>query len=402
MDLERFRKRIQQLFELARGSSGANRPAYSLAEAEAMRLVASWLEEASLQARLDRFGNLWGLPEAEGPFVTSGSHVDTVPDGGRFDGALGTLLAIEATEELRGPFGVLICAAEEAPRFGAGTLGSRSLAGKLSEADLAEMLDAKGVSAHEARAAFLQKLSDIPRLEDRNVLGRLRAHAEVHIEQRRHLANLGAQLGVATVVAGPVRYELRFSGATGHSGELPPQERRDALCAAAEAVLLAERLSKESSSTIVTAGRIEVHPNSLTAVPGEVALGVDLRSTDITERDEVTQRLLRGAEDAASRRGVGLYCKKLSYAEPKIMDRDVVDAVEASCREAGVKFARVPSFAGHDAQHLAELAPTALLFVPSTNGVSHAPEEEVAWKDVESCFEVLIKLLPKLLRYKTG
>ncbi|MCA3749356.1 MAG: hypothetical protein IN808_09505, partial [Rubrobacter sp.] len=213
MSLERVRDRIERLFALASDPrGGATRLAYSPEEARAMRIVAGWVEEAGLSPRLDRFGNLWGLPPGEGRFVTSGSHVDTVPNGGRLDGALGTVLAVEAAGELDGRFGVLVCAGEEAPRFGAGTLGSRQLAGRLGEEGLDGMRDAGGVSALEAREEFLGLLRDIPRLEDPDPLRRVVAHLEVHIEQRRGLREQGVSVGVATAVAGPARYRLRFAG----------------------------------------------------------------------------------------------------------------------------------------------------------------------------------------------
>src|SRR3954453_23177375 len=183
LDGARIAARLDALWEIAQApGGGADRPAYSPAEAEAMRLVAGGAAEARLPAALDDHGNLWALPDADRPVVTSGSHVDTVPAGGRYDGALGTVLALEAAMALAGRAGVLTCAAEEAPRFAAGTLGSRLLTGALDEAGLDGMRDATGTTAAAARAAFLAELDDLPRLPGPPALGRLKAHAEVHIE----------------------------------------------------------------------------------------------------------------------------------------------------------------------------------------------------------------------------
>lgn len=397
MDAGRAVERIEELFDLARDAGGgARRLAYSSEEAQAMALVAEWMEEAGLSPRLDRSGNLWGLPPVDGLFVTSGSHVDTVPNGGRHDGALGTVLALEVVEGLEGPFGMLVCAAEEAPRFGSGTLGSRQLVGKLPDAELAEMTDADGISVLDARKEFLELLPEIAWLDEPEPLGRLAAHVEVHIEQRRSLKEQAASVGIATAVAGPARYRLNFAGSTGHSGETRMDERRDALCAASEVVLLVERLAREAESTVATVGTVELEPNSLTGVPGRVGLGLDVRGTDEEERDILVSKVIQDARKVAERRGVEPETRKLSAAAPTLLDEQVVEIVEEVSRKAGVPTVRCVSRAGHDAQHIAAKVPAALLFCASANGVSHAPEEAVDIEDIENVLTLLAVLLPEL------
>ena len=400
MSLHRVKNRLDELYSLgAQADGGTCRLAYSAAEAQAMLLVARWLEEAGLEPVRDQYGNLWGLPPGEdGSMVTSGSHVDTVPRAGKFDGALGTILAIECAEKLSGPYGVLVCAAEEGPRFGAGTIGSRSLVEKLTGKDLQELRDPEGKSANEARGEFLDLLPGIPALAGPALLSRVTGHVEVHIEQRRSLKDKGAALGIATAVAGPVRYNFRFTGATGHSGETPPETRRDALCSASETVLLAEQLAKEASATVATVATVQVSPNSLTAIPGSVTLGVDMRGTKEEEIEQVRSRLISGSSNAANKRGVEFTADLLSCAAPTTLDSSLVSLAEGVCRDLGIQSSRCTSMAGHDVQHLSERIPAALLFVPSTNGVSHAPGEEVDWRDVESTLDVLVALLPKLLQ----
>ncbi len=401
MDIQRVESRIEELFDLTPDLGGAKRLAYSPDEARAMRLVAGWIEEAGLSARLDGFGNLWGLPLGEGPFVTSGSHVDTVPNGGRHDGALGTVLALEAVEALDGPFGVLVCAGEEAPRFGAGTLGSRQLVGKLTDEDLAKMRDAGGVSALDVRAEFLESLRDVPQLEDHDPILRVAAHVEIHIEQRRELKDRGASVGIATAVAGPARYRLSFSGATGHSGETRMQERRDALCAGAEAILLVERLARDAASTVATVATVDVEPNSLTAIPGRVELGLDVRSTDPEERDALMTDIARSGGKKAHERGVEFRSRKLSVSQPTLMDGGLVEFSERIALREHVPITRCVSYAGHDAQHLASRVPAILMFAASANGVSHAPEEDVERRDIEKSLKLLVALMPELA-YRRG
>jgi hydantoinase/carbamoylase family amidase len=361
-----------------------------------MLLVAGWMEEAGLLPRLDRFGNLWGLPPAGGPFVTSGSHVDTVPNGGRYDGGLGTVLALEAAGELDGSFAVLVCAAEEAPRFGTGTLGSRQLVGKLLDGDLSEIKDARGVSALDARAEFLDLLSEVPRLGDPEPLSQVEAHAEVHVEQRRSLKERGASVGVATAVAGPARYRLSFTGATGHSGETRMPGRRDALCAASEVVLLVESLGREAASTVATVGTVSVEPNALTAIPGEVELGLDVRGTDTGEMEALLSEVMDRGREISRQRGVEFSAQKLSFSGPTTLDERVVGVAEEVARRANVPAVRCVSRAGHDTQHLSEEVPAALLFAASSNGASHSPEEDIDREDLGKALTLLAELFPEL------
>lgn len=398
----RVLKRIEGLFALAPGENGgAARPAFSEAEASAMLLIAGWAREAGLGAAVDPYGNLWCLPPGNAPCVTGGSHVDTVPDGGRYDGPLGTVLAVEAAARVGGNRGVLVCAAEEASRFGAGTLGSRTMTGKLSDGDLSRMRDAAGRDALTARAEYLDALGDLPRLE-RAPVERISSHVEVHIEQRADLRGRGLSLGVATTVAGPVRHRLRFFGEIAHAGETPVARRRDALCAAAETVLIAEKLGREyAPETTATSGTLVVRPNSLTSIPGAAEVGVDIRGIRPGDARLLLGELLDGARAAAAGRGVRLEEGPISASEPAEMDRAMVTAVEEACGLLGVPCGRCVSFAGHDAQHLAAVAPTALVFVASENGVSHAPGEAVAERDVAAALSVLCALAESLQGERT-
>src|SRR4051812_8305850 len=209
IDGARVTARLDALWDVAQApGGGADRPAWAPAEAAAMRLVAQWAAEAGLGSALDAHGNLWSLPAGDGPVVTSGSHVDTVPGGGRYDGALGTVLALEAAAALGGRAGVLTCAAEEAPRFAAGPPRPPLLTGALDESALGELRDADGTPAAAARAAFLGELGDLPRRGGPAPLARVRAHAEVHIEPRHELRGRGAGLGAAGRTAPPPRPEL--------------------------------------------------------------------------------------------------------------------------------------------------------------------------------------------------
>ncbi|HEX2728717.1 MAG TPA: M20/M25/M40 family metallo-hydrolase, partial [Rubrobacteraceae bacterium] len=219
----------------------------------------------------------------------------------------------------------------------------------------------------------------------------------IHIEQRADLRERGLSVGIATTIAGPVRHRLRFTGEVAHAGETPAAERHDALCAAAETVLLAERLCQACApNTTATAGTLQVQPNALTSIPGAAELGMDIRSIQAGGAKRLLDELLNGARIAADSRGVELIEEPLSAADPTVMDDAMVRMVEAACGKLEVRCGRCVSFAGHDAQHIAGAAPAALLFVASENGVSHAPGEAADWQDVEAALAVLIELMQNL------
>jgi N-carbamoyl-L-amino-acid hydrolase len=382
-DRARIEARLQALWEIASGpGGGADRPALSGAEAAAMRLVAGWAGQAGLSPGLDRFGNLWALPGTEaggaavgaadpdhGPLVTAGSHVDTVPDGGRYDGALGTVLGLELAETLPG-CGLMICSAEEAPRFGAGTMGSRLLTGSLKLADLDGFHDAAGVSASGALAGFLDELSELPRIEP--PLDRWRAHAEIHVAQRWALD----AIGVVTRVASPRRYEAVIRGRAGHSGEVSMADRRDALTAGAELVLAVEAAARdEPAETVATVGALTVSPGAVSTIPGEVRLGIDARAIEAASLDRLSAALAAAAADLGARRDVSVELTLTRDGSPVAMDEAMIDAALAEADRLGVAAQRTWSSAGHDAQHLTALAPSLLLFVPLHDGESHTPAE---------------------------
>lgn len=376
-DADRIAARLQQLWEIARGpAGGADRPAFSDAEAEAMLLVAGWAREAQLEPGIDRYGNLWALPTgSDGPLLSAGSHVDTVPDGGRYDGALGTVLGLELAEDLRARGAaaapsLLVCAAEEAPRFGAGTVGSRTLVGTLGEAAMDELRDASGVTAAEAREAYLLRLRELPRIKP--PVDRVCAHAEIHVAQRPALR----ELGVVTRVASPRRLRVTITGEPGHSGEVAMEQRHDALAAAAELVLAVESVARdEPVETVATVGTIELHPGAISVIPGEAVLAIDVRAISGESLHRVEARIRDEAAAIASRRGVAAAVELVRAGEPVALDRGLADAALAAARELGIPATETWSGSGHDAQHLAALFRTLLLFVPLHGGQSHTPRE---------------------------
>jgi hydantoinase/carbamoylase family amidase len=343
-----------------------------------MRLVAGWAAQDGLQPGIDRFGNLWALPTGwDGPVVTGGSHVDTVPDGGRYDGALGTVLGLELAAALGDEStaggaraGVMICAAEEAPRFGAGTVGSRQLVGTLTPDALAQLHDADGISIAAARQQHLARLHDLPRIEP--PLHRWRAHSEVHVAQRRELR----ELGVVTTVASPRRLQITVTGESGHAGEVSMADRRDALAGAAEIMLAIERAgAEEPSETVATVGTLDISPGAISVIPGIARLGIDMRGTDGRSLDRLEQAVRARAAEIGTRRGLEVETVLTRAGEPVDLDGDLVSAALTAATSLQIAARTTWSGAGHDAQHLNALAPALLVFVPLHGGESHTPQE---------------------------
>lgn len=379
-DRDRIAARLDALWEIARGpGGGADRPAFSPAEAQAMELVAGWAREAGLEPAIDAAGNLWALPAGLGPthpIVTAGSHVDTVPDGGRYDGALGTVLGLEIADALRdgttagARAGLLVCTAEEAPRFGAGTVGSRLMVGTLAPAALADLTDDAGVSAAQAQTEFLGALSALPRIDP--PLARLRGHVEIHVAQRQALRTLG----IVTRVASPRRFQITIEGQSGHSGEVSMEERHDALAGAAEVILGIEAAARaQPAETVATVGTISVAPGAVSVIPGVARLGVDVRGIDSDSLARLDADIHRIVHEVADERGVQSAVALTRAGEPVTMSQELAAAALTAARELGIAAAETWSGAGHDAQHLAAVAPTLLLFVPLHGGESHTPQE---------------------------
>jgi hydantoinase/carbamoylase family amidase len=380
-DRRRIEDRLEQLWEVAQGpAGGADRPAYSAAEARAVALVAGWARELDLEPGVDEHGNLWALPpDWDGPLITSGSHLDTVPDGGRFDGALGTVLGLELAADLpAGTAGgariaLLVCAAEEAPRFGAGTIGSRLLTGTLSRTALHDLRDRDGITAAAAQGTYLRELREHAGLAlIAPQLDRVRAHAEVHVATRRSLSSVA----VVTTVAAVRRYEVVVRGDSGHAGEIAMADRHDALTAAAAMVLAIEAAARAApAQTVATVGTLAVAPGAVSVIPRQARLGIDVRGIDADSVDRLERAIRSSVTEIAHERGVVSELSLIRESPPVAMDARMCASALASGGRLGVELSETWSGAGHDAQHLNAVAPALLMFVPLHGGESHTPQE---------------------------
>ena len=391
IDGERLWRRISDLGEIgSQDEGGVTRLSFTDEERAAKDKVVSYMKEAGLSVREDAAGNLFGRREGrnpDSPSVLIGSHVDSVYNGGNFDGPLGVLAGIEVLHameeqgiETEHPVEVVAFTDEEGARFSFGMIGSRALAGRLTPEDLTEHEDAGGVSITEAMRAYGLDPERIG--EAARPAGSVKAYVELHIEQGRVLENEDLPAGVVTGIAGPVWLRFSIEGETGHAGATPMSLRRDALAAAAEIISLIEAEASGAGTSVGTVGQLSLEPGGINIIPGRVEFSLDLRDIDEEVRDGVETRILEGAKEICRRRGVELEIETLQRLAPAPCSELVRDAVARACERVGIRAHALSSGAGHDGMQLAELCPMGMIFVRSRDGVSHSPDE---WSSRDDC-----------------
>ncbi|HXV56864.1 MAG TPA: M20 family metallo-hydrolase [Gaiellaceae bacterium] len=375
---------------------GVSRFAWTPELAEANAWLAGRLAALGLAVEVDPAGNVLGRWEAgAGKALVLGSHLDTVPCGGRFDGALGVLAGVDVVRRLRAegveprrPLWVVSFNDEEGGRFQTGLLGSRAFCG---ECDLADW-GARGIPEAMAEAGF-----DFERLAEARRVDRVGAYLELHIEQGPVLETAGVDLGVVTAITGLLGFRARFLGAANHAGTTPMAHRRDALAGAARAVLALREEARARNDMTANVGVISAEPGGFNVVPGAAELTIDVRSPT-AEGFARLEPFVRGLlERIAAEEELGLELSETHRKEPVALDPELQDALERAAREEGASTLRLPSGAGHDAMVLGRHVPAAMLFVPSRGGLSHTPEEFTAPEHCELGARVLARAVRALV-----
>ena len=358
------------------------------------RAARSWFSSEAgargLAVEQDPAGNLWawwpgpGEPDAD-DVVATGSHLDTVRRGGAYDGALGVVSGLVAVGELiargvepRRPVAVVAFADEEGGRFGIPTFGSRVLAGALDPADLLERVDEDGTSVSEALAAAGIDPAGLGPGPD--LVGRLGAFVELHVEQGKGLVDLGQPVGLATGMWPHGRWRLTLTGEANHAGTTRLADRHDPMLGLAAAVLAARAAATELNA-VATIGRVEVDPNSSNSVPGQVAAWLDARAEQDQTLDWLVTAFQTAVEEAAGRNGLTAELTPESRSPGVAFDPDLTARLYACLRATGLEPAALPTAAGHDAGALAAAVPTAMLFVRNPTGTSHSPSESAPLDD---------------------
>jgi allantoate deiminase len=359
-----------------------------------------WLKEAGAGVHIDAAGNLRGFYpglSAEAPRLLLGSHLDTVPNAGAYDGVLGVVLGvglIEALERKRLPFGVEVIgfSEEEGVRFGTPFIGSRALVGRLDE-DLLNRRDANGISVRTAMQQFGLNPGEISRaaLRDDSL-----AYVEFHIEQGPLLEALEKPLGVVEAIAGQTRMEFTFRGHANHAGTTPMHLRHDAIAAAAEWILAVERTAQHEPNLVATVGQIEAIPGAVNVIAGAARVTLDVRHKSDAIRSNAVAELVRRAEEIAGHRGSSVQHATLLNNNAVAMDAFLMNQIEAALRKTGADPFRMTSGAGHDAMIVAEKVPAAMIFLRSPGGISHDPAESVEIEDVAWALECGMYLLDQL------
>ena len=368
---------------------------------EAIDAVGGWMRAAGMAVRVDEGGNLVGRfpgETADAPALLIGSHLDTVPDGGKYDGALGVLLGLAAVEALGGrplPFAIEVVgfAEEEGVRYRSPYLGSLAFVGRFDRS-LLDRSDASGIAMADAYRSFGLDPDRIDRAaqDPERYLGYL----EAHIEQGPVLESEGLSVAVVDAIAGQSRLTLAFEGKAAHAGTEPMRSRRDALAAAAEFVLAVERHAGSVAGLVGTVGTIAVAPGAGNVVPGSARLSLDLRHADDAARESALASLLDEAGRLANRRGI-LFQVEHSEHHPAVpADLELSNLLATAIEDAGQPARRLVSGAGHDAAVLALFTPMALLFLRSPGGVSHHPDEKIIVEDVQVSLDVLLRFLGRL------
>ncbi|WP_424236810.1 Zn-dependent hydrolase [Bhargavaea ginsengi] len=369
---------------------GVNRPGFSAEEKRAKEQVMEWMREAGLDVRMDGAGNVIGRLEGktDGPAFAAGSHVDSVPNGGNFDGPLGVLSALEVVEAWKEtgyvppvPVEVIIFSEEEGSRFGAGIMGSQAMTGDLGRDALSVLSDADGNSFEEVISAYGTTVDQFRgAARDLKEIG---FYAEIHIEQGKLLEQAGLPAGIVKGIAGPAWLNAVFRGTAGHAGNTPMIGRRDPLVAAGRFVHEVSSLPAQFSDTAVaTVGKLNVSPNGANVIPEEVALTVDIRDLDKEARDGLVQKVRETAEHCAAEAGVEVELNLASSIDPMPVTDEVREELAQVFGQAGIRPMELMSGAGHDAMILGRHVPMAMIFVKSIGGISHNPAE---WSDLDDC-----------------
>ena len=393
-------ERCQRLASFSEDSDGLRRTFLSPPMRDVHRELSGWLSPLNTQTRIDGAGNLHAIyagTDPSAPRLLIGSHLDTVPNAGMYDGMLGVVLGVallDALEDKKLPYPIELVgfSEEEGVRFGIPFIGSRALVGRLDE-ELLGRRDSHGITVRKAIEDFGLNPTEISREEVGEDIG---GYLEFHIEQGPVLENLVRPLAVVDGIAGQTRMDFVFSGRANHAGTTPMNLRFDAMAGAAEWITAVERIGKSTSGLVATVGRVETKPGATNVIAGEVVLSLDIRhASDELRRNAVTE-LAKQADDICQRRGLSVRSILHMDQSAIAMDPMLTEQIEIAIKSSGCEPHRMASGAGHDAMILAEKVPSAMIFLRTPGGISHHPSESVSVEDVEKAIECGLHLLHQL------
>ncbi len=406
VDLGRLSKEIDELASISDAEAPAvTRIVFTPTDRKARGWLIARCNSAGLAVRQDAIGNIfarWTGSDPAAAAVGTGSHIDAIPNAGKYDGVVGVLGGLEAIRVLKSSgfrptrsIELLLFTSEEPTRFGIGCLGSRLLSGTMTADSARRLTDKDGASLEEVRqaAGLTGRLEEI-KLPD----GYYQAFVELHIEQGPLLERQNIPLGIVTQIAAPAALRISMEGSGGHAGGVLMPDRKDALCAAAELILFIENAAKTSGAvdTVATVGMCDVFPGAVNSIPSRVQLSVDIRDTNLERRDAVLSAIETAREAISVRRQVLTEAVQLNADAPAQCAPAIVEALSQSCRNRQDAFLPMVSRAYHDSLFMSRIAPVAMLFIPCRNGYSHRPDEYASPEDIERGVAVLADTLAML------
>jgi len=396
---QRLQGTLEKLSEFGRNpEGGVTRLGFSETDLAAREYVTGLMKQAGLEVRIDPAGNIFGLRAGSEklPILLFGSHIDSVLNGGNFDGDVGSMGAIEVMRALhdgsvktRHPLEAVIWTNEEGNHFGIGTLGSGVAAGSRGP-EILEAKDEQGLTLADWLRRYGQNPSQLT--DARIPLGALAGFLELHIEQGPNLYETKVPIGVVQGIVGIKRWDCVVTGFANHAGTTPMNRRKDALAGASKDVLAVRDVVRaEEGRQVGTVGFVKVAPGAINVIPGRVEFPVELRDLDAAKIDRMWEHIQQRFVDTDKAENVATRCSLLDHSEPARADPNLQTAIREAAKSLRLATTDLPSLAGQDAQEIARIAPMAMIFVPSKDGISHSPLEFTSWQDVANGAEVLYR-----------
>lgn len=403
MHIKQFEESLHHLNHFTQRGEGINRLAFTAEEKKAKEYLIEQFKKENMKVNVDAVGNIIARRpgiENDQPAVAFGSHIDTVYEAGEYDGAIGVIAALEIIKyfnekniKTRYPLEVLVFTGEESSRFGLSTIGSRSMAGLINLDEKQDIVDKEGITLREA---FLENNLDIEKYKEaKRSKGEFLSFIELHIEQGPVLENERIELGIVNAIAAPLRLDVEITGRAAHSGTTPYKYRSDAFLGVAELGLYVEEIAKkeEKNGALATVGVIDVKPGAMNIVPGSAHMQIDIRSITQASKEAIYDSLQTEIDRISTNRKLKIKVTILTNEQPVKMSQTLVNKLRQTCELEGYSHKFINSGAGHDAMNMARLCPSAMIFVPSKNGVSHNPEEYTSFEDIFKGVRVMKDLI---------
>nr|WP_296266696.1 Zn-dependent hydrolase [uncultured Merdimonas sp.] len=403
VNIERIHSRLEEIYQCGKKEDGTfTRMAYSPEDVKGRETFMNYFRKLGIEPRVDEAGNIHARLEGEDPTlpaIMTGSHLDTVPDGGKYDGVVGCVSGLEAVEtlvengkKLRHPLEVIVFTDEEGFRFGSGLLGSSAICGQ--ELDIRESdVDLYGNRRSDVIKSYGITVADAPKakIDPKDV----HCFMELHVEQGASLYKSKTPIGVVSSIAGVSRYEIVITGEANHAGSTIMADRKDALVAASKFIAQVPEIVRENGNeyTVATVGTIKVQPNSVNVVPGSCVFNLEIRDQHAEVIECIEKKTREYLDQVCKEMGEEYSFTQISYHEPAPMSEWVKGAIEKAVQEMGVDYRVVPSGAFHDSLIMTGVFPTGMIFVPSVDGISHSRYEFTEDADIEQGAQLLLNTI---------